>query len=101
MSCDTVPCGPLSSDKINVKEKLSVFPNPNSGSFRVELNSPLNGILELYNMSGNRVFYKDVHPEKSSVEIEVGDLPSSVYNLIIRNRKGVIIAQHKIIIKGL
>ena len=101
MSCDTVPCGPLSSDKINVREKLYVFPNPNSGSFRVELNSPLNGILELYNMSGNRVFYKDVQPEKSSVEIEVGDLPSSVYNLIIRNRKGVIIAQHKIIIKGL
>jgi len=100
MSCDTVACGPLAVDENNVARKLSVFPNPNNGNFKIEFGKEIAGVVELYDLSGKRIFIKSLNNKAQNVEINTSGLAPSVYNLIVRDENGRIFGQNKLVVQN-
>ncbi len=79
----------------NVKEKLpyeiysKVFPNPNSGTFQIDLNTPEIGTfnIKIYDIMGNIVYdqMKNKRSPNCTWNIELNNLPNGLYNYRISN----------------
>lgn len=75
----------------NKKIKTSIYPNPTSGSFSIEMENELN-VVEIYSVQGQKVM------TSMSKNINVTSLPKGIYLVKIEDRnKGV--ATQKLIIK--
>ncbi len=74
--------------------ELMIYPNPNQGSFTIEIADPDNpAILEIYNLSGSLVFSQQLTSGQSTVD---SHLNPGVYTLLVRTdncieRKSMII----------
>lgn len=70
----------------NYQLEIKLFPNPASDEINIEipeLNSS-NAILSILNNTGQTVFYKE--DVESRMQLQLSDLPSGLYFLIIRDR---------------
>lgn len=64
------------------KQKISIYPNPSSGKFRIVMEKPYQQLnAEVFDLSGKRVYTKTNIPEGQ--EIELGNVPKGVYLLSI------------------
>lgn len=89
------PCTALEKNLNSNSTLVSVFPNPNSGEFTVNLNSiSENTKIEIYNVLGDLV-YKTV-PTKLNSIIKVDHLSNGFYQLWI-TENGKIVSREKII----
>ncbi len=82
------------------KDKVSVFPNPNSGKFTIKT-QPINGlmqegIIEIFNMIGEKVYYSNFS-QQISKEIDFTNNSKGVYFVKITN--GEKIFTEKIVIQ--
>ena len=79
-------------------EKLEIFPNPNTGSFRIVFNNSLSpaAIIRLYDSSG-RLVYDTSIPFQQSIQIGLpANFPSGLYNLEVQN--GEVFYREKIVV---
>ncbi|MBU0765763.1 MAG: lamin tail domain-containing protein, partial [Bacteroidetes bacterium] len=66
---------------------ISVFPNPNDGRFMIRLSGAFHGEIniQVVDMTGRKVYGKIVSAVSENTEIclEISDMPSGIYNVII------------------
>ena len=68
---------------------LSLYPNPTSSTLKIEFNqSLLDGSIELYSMMGQ--FIRSYSVDGSELELDVSDLKSGSYIIIIKERRAVV-----------
>jgi hypothetical protein len=72
--------------QINFEKNISIYPNPNNGSFKLQLDSEIeNGELILFNMTGQKVFSLKI--KQGDNEIRTQGLAKGLYNYsIIQNK---------------
>ena len=75
-------------NELQLNSPISVFPNPNNGSFRINLGigNKINSI-EILNMAGQVIFESEV--DQSEIEINLNQ-PQGVYLLRLQNENGAI-----------
>jgi len=78
---------------------VNVYPNPNSGRFKVELKntSKQNTIIEIVDVLGKRIEKKMLSPDLKSLDIDMSKYPTGVY--VIKINDGQKIYSNKIVIK--
>jgi hypothetical protein len=69
----------------NINSKISVYPNPNNGTFIVETNSP--ETLQVFNISGKVVLSQIIN---GTTTIDASKLSEGVYNINITGNEGTI-----------
>ena len=67
-------------DDINSNEEgIHVFPNPNNGLFTIKFDSPVNGVIQVYNVLGSSV-HNEVINNQSTIDVKLSDqLLNGVY----------------------
>ena len=73
------------NDPIPFEGDLSLYPNPNNGSFQLAIDAPKAGlsIVQLYNTIGQKVWEQtaDIGTGKQQLNMDVKDLPKGIYTL--------------------
>jgi len=61
---------------------IRIYPNPNSGVFKVKLNMDFDGVklLSIFDITG-KIIYETFDLESSSVEIDLSNIPKGIYLL--------------------
>jgi hypothetical protein len=65
-------------DEIGDEIGISIYPNPNNGSFQINLNKPTLGVLEILNSIGQIVFTK-VLTNETNIDISLPNLSQGIY----------------------
>ncbi len=85
---ETTLCTGTDIDEIMLNDRISIFPNPNSGNFTIETISGncliQEGIIEIYNMIGEKV-YSSGYNKQLSKEINYLNASKGVYFVKISN----------------
>ena len=79
---------------------VSIYPNPNEGSFSVDFgNNPIDDYsLKLFDMEAKQVFSLD-NIKSSIIEINIRNYPKGSYILNVFNQKNMTISSHKIVVQ--
>lgn len=79
-------------------EYFKLYPNPGDGLFKVEIDKNISGDFELYNLNGIRVYRQKIDNGSIVQSLDLNSLPSSIYNLIVRDSEGKVVGISKIIL---
>ncbi len=67
--------------------EIKVLPNPNKGIFKIHLNDKIKkGTIKIESMSGIEVYNKKFDISKKDIEVNVSDINSGIYILLIEGR---------------
>lgn len=80
-------CETVDADNIDVKDNISVYPNPTNGIFMI--NGDLNGDEELavYDYCGKKLMMVKLH--KGDSVIDISHFPNGLYLAVIKGNRGV------------
>jgi hypothetical protein len=67
---------------------LSIYPNPNNGTFNLISSKATNGSIEVYNVLGERV-YSQTATVFTSMQLDLSNLTSGVYYLSLKSGEGI------------
>jgi hypothetical protein len=81
------------NDEIENKE-IKIYPNPTTNNFTIQ-NATLNGIVNIFNMQGSKVFNKKLTVKSENISIE--QLSNGIYFYQITDNDGNILGQGKVI----
>ncbi len=70
-----------------VNQQVSVYPNPNNGSFVVETNATEKQTVQIYDVTGKLVLTQSL---SGKTNIDAGSLNEGVYNISITGSEGVV-----------
>ncbi len=90
----------LSVNDLSVSNNVSLYPNPNNGSFNLEItNYELGNVntLEVYNVLGENVYSAKVNAENT--QIDLSNKASGVYMYRLINEAGAQISNGRFIVK--
>ena len=75
---------PLLKDGMDV----NIYPNPTTGIFKID--SELNGevVINLYDVTGKRVFHKSMWFNNTPIELNIEDLDRGSYRVVIEAERG-------------
>ncbi len=74
------------SDLENQHTSMVVVPNPNAGQFNIQFDGAIDaGQIFLNDLTGKRVFQKQIQSGEISVEINQGDLTPGIYFLVFQS----------------
>ena len=94
---DYTGCLITSEKEIIHKNKLNIFPNPNSGNFTIEFNSyQQNQTLFIFDLTGRIVHQENLKPENTEQKIITKNLSKGLYLLAIKDETGDTIQSSKI-----
>jgi len=71
----------------NNNEQVTVYPNPNNGSFVIESSSATKQTMQVYDVNGKMVFSQTINGKTS---IDVSSLNEGVYNISLQSYEGVV-----------
>lgn len=74
----------------NLQEaSISIFPNPTSDHLFIKSNSPLSELsqISLFDISGKRLFSKEVPAGQLDIELSIQDIPQGLYYLSFKSHK--------------
>jgi len=87
------PVYPTGVSNIIAATELSIYPNPSTGTFNVELNADkvLNGALSVYDLAGRRVYTQELSTSGFyKAVINLSDYSKGFYTLQIKTTVGVV-----------
>jgi len=94
-------CGNDATGINEVKEKnvvINVYPNPSNGNFIFDFDKPITGTLEIYNITGQKVYQQTLQTEKAEINLE--NLPNGMYFYrAISSNTGSLIGEGKVVIQ--
>jgi len=70
-------------NEIANEKAITVYPNPSSDKITVSFSSNEKGELQILNLSGQLIFYKEINSMRE--EIDVSKLPAGVYLITATN----------------
>lgn len=83
----------------NKIEGVEIYPNPNNGSFFIKFGYDFNGIIELFNISGEKVYSRNFY-DNNNIEIITDNLANGTYIIEIKDSKNNKKESKKIIIQN-
>jgi hypothetical protein len=70
----------ITENRTKVNKKILVYPNPAGDYIKITIDKPSEGSeLEIYDVLGERVFSKSIHPMTLRHRMNIANLPSGVY----------------------
>ncbi len=96
MSCDTVVCQTLASNKNSKLMTFNIYPNPGNGDFTIDLKDQTLQTIEVYNAQGMLMLIEQNLNFEKVKQLNLNFLPSGIYHLIIRNAQGSMIGRSKL-----
>ena len=90
-----VTCG-TSVPAINNKNFNAVYPNPSNGKITISLNSAAYGLLEIYNVAGEKIFQSQL---TNPVTEEDLSLPDGIYFYELKSEKQSVIGKGNLILQ--
>ena len=101
LSSDSKSCGTGVDDNTEVKQKITVFPNPAKDELFIEFEGtvPDNTSFEVYNMLGNLVQKIILTPVNNKIQVSTAELRDGIYFYKITGGNAVIESDKLIIIK--
>ncbi|MFC2091135.1 T9SS type A sorting domain-containing protein [Bacteroidota bacterium] len=66
---------------------IHIYPNPNEGVFRVEIENPGIAVMEIYNLQGSQILRKEV--QSANISVDISTLPKGMYLIRINAGNGV------------
>jgi len=74
-------------EQIANNNELSIYPNPNNGSFAIEASSATKQIMQVYDVNGKLVLSQIIN---GKTNIDAGSLNEGVYNISLQSSEGVV-----------
>ena len=71
----------------NTNEQVSIYPNPNNGSFVIETNTSTKPSMQIFDVNGKMVLNQTIN---GKTNIDAGSLHEGVYNISIISNQGII-----------
>ena len=90
----------LGVDNLSANNNVTLYPNPNSGKFNLEITNYESGVtntLEVYNVLGEQVYSAKVTDENT--QIDLSNKASGVYMYRLINETGAQITNGKFIVR--
>ena len=79
------------------KENIKLYPNPTADKFTIDYDGYFESSVGVYSMSGNLLLSKIV--ESANGSIDVSELPSGMYLVVVKNQNGSILFRDTLIKK--
>jgi hypothetical protein len=79
-----ITCGTVGVDNLELKNHISIYPNPSSDFIHISNIKEENYVLEIFDFSGNKV--KTIEITSGEAEISIGNLSKGIYLVVINNR---------------
>lgn len=87
-------CGITSVWNYNeIEERISIAPNPSNGIFEVNSPNELNGVIEVYDVTGRLIRKNNSNNKK----IDITSAESGIYSVIVKDKNGLQLKTIKII----
>ena len=75
------------SNYSSLNTNISIYPNPNNGSFVIEPSSATKQTMQVYDVNGKMVLSQTIN---GKTNIDASSLNEGVYNISLQNNKGVV-----------
>jgi len=86
----------IEEKELLTKVESNIFPNPTSSSFILELAKDINGTVEIYDLTGRKLFSEYIWGSRTIVS--TSDLSEGNYICIVRAENGTVLSQNKVIV---
>jgi hypothetical protein len=80
---------PTSLNEKMINDDFRLFPNPNNGTFNLLCPVNSNFSLVIYDNKGAKVYEQVAKPNQSVLNIDLGNSPNGLYNLVIITEKNI------------
>ena len=88
---NTTPCGSTFGSGIKqvtaINNQVSIYPNPNNGSFVIEPNSTTKQTMQVYDVNGKLVVSQTINGKTT---IDASNLNVGVYNISLQSNEGLV-----------
>ena len=83
------PVSTKSADKTDLlktrESAFTVYPNPGTGIFTITTHTIENGLIEVYNLAGNRIYQTELKTNTSDYKLDLSAYPRGMYLVTIRS----------------
>lgn len=92
--------GPVQDPTIGLPEhfatipEITITPNPNNGIFEMNASVEINGVIEIYDITG-KLIHKEAAKQKN--KIDISSQASGVYSVVIKDDKGFALKTAKVV----
>ncbi len=85
----------------SISSSLSLFPNPNSGAFTIQVESEKYKVesVEVYNMMGEKVYSSTYSLSTNHYSLDLSSQPSGVYLYRVMDKSGALVGEGKFVIQ--
>jgi len=82
-------CWPLATTSFDIEQNISIYPNPSTDKFTVQINNINNEIhqIVLHDIQGMKL--KSVNTNAVNTDIDISNLPNGIYFVNIKSAKGI------------
>ncbi len=76
---------PQSIGGITAERRATLYPNPNNGTFSLNINNPsfLNGLVRVYDITGREVYSQGLERGQSQTTISLNNIATGIYKVLI------------------
>lgn len=78
----------LGLNNTDITGGMSIYPNPNSGNFKVRVQDVNSGnlVVQIYDLTGRQVYYEtDIEEKSGEIEVSANRLASGIYTLSVKS----------------
>ena len=79
----------VSVDETEISNEFSVFPNPSTGLVNVQLGNTQDQLIEVFNLSGQKVFTNNFQANSGIISLDLGNLAKGVYTMTLTSEGAV------------
>ncbi|MBP7809969.1 MAG: T9SS type A sorting domain-containing protein [Bacteroidia bacterium] len=77
-----------------INPEITITPNPNNGVFEMNSSVDINGVIEIYDVTG-KLIHKEIAKQKN--KIDISSQAAGIYTVVIKDDKGVQLKATKVV----